>query len=425
MGAASRLRRAVQKLAHGSHPMIKIAVIGGSPSNQLDLSLLGFCIGSGDGGEYKIVLHSLHPHSLRHPPPQISAFPRANITARNGCTPGVPTPYMIMCLELSVDPDVDLVFMEYTLNDAHSLGRMAEEAKLADNPIVKNAERLVRRVLELPNRPAVVFVHSPVCGMANYPIGHPKNPERTPYRRFPKTSEDIQGKYAPFRSTTTYSTCLYVRQCTVLLYTSRSPGFFGRICLWVALGLMLEPYSPADEEAVSEPLPEPMYEGNIAPNTVMCSVAESFHRLQLAVNTDRSAVGSPAGEKVHVYVHHLRSYEHMGVAEVSCISGCSCDPTEVDALIQEEVSQVYLVGLVVSQSTECVIEVLVLNRTSSGEHKFKVSGVVVAETAGKQKGIAGLDAAHDQHFGLRQHLDENEGVEVVTLTSAQMRTADR
>ncbi len=46
---------------------------------------------------------------------QFSAFPHANITGRNGCTPGVPSPYMIMCLELSVDPDVDLVFMEYTL----------------------------------------------------------------------------------------------------------------------------------------------------------------------------------------------------------------------------------------------------------------------------------------------------------------------
>ncbi|EFJ42411.1 hypothetical protein VOLCADRAFT_97493 [Volvox carteri f. nagariensis] len=82
----------------------------------------------------------------------------------------------------SVESDLLKLLLERrNAPDAHSLRRMAEEAKLADNPIVKNAERLVRRVLELPNRPAVVLVHSPVCGMANYPIGHPKNPERTPY----------------------------------------------------------------------------------------------------------------------------------------------------------------------------------------------------------------------------------------------------
>ncbi len=58
---------------------------------------------------------------LPSPPPrpplatQMSAFPGATVRARNGCTPGVPSSYMVMCLELSVDPDVDLVFVEYTL----------------------------------------------------------------------------------------------------------------------------------------------------------------------------------------------------------------------------------------------------------------------------------------------------------------------
>ncbi|GIL78985.1 hypothetical protein Vretifemale_8390, partial [Volvox reticuliferus] len=209
----------------------------------------------------------------------------------------------------------------------------------------------------------------------------------------------------------------------------------------VALGLMLEPYGHEDEDVVWEELPDPMYEGNSAPNSVMCSVAESFQqlvilsegfeyinegtaikpkpgyvatqpgsRLQLRVDTDRSAVGSPPDAMVHVYLHHLRSYEHMGTATITCVSGCSCQGVEVDALILDRVSQVYLAGLTVTQSSDCIIEVKVLERTNSGEHKFKVSGVVVAEAAGKQDGLPGLNAAHNQEFGLRQHLDEQNGI---------------
>ena len=34
----------------------------------------------------------------------MQAFP--NVTVRNGCVPGTPSSYMVMCLDMSVDPDV-------------------------------------------------------------------------------------------------------------------------------------------------------------------------------------------------------------------------------------------------------------------------------------------------------------------------------
>lgn len=37
-------------------------------------------------------------------------------------------------------------------------------------------------------------------------------------------------------------------------------------------------------------------------------------RLRLRVDTDRSSLGSPPGERVALYLHHLRSYQHMGTA---------------------------------------------------------------------------------------------------------------
>ncbi|GIL63834.1 hypothetical protein Vafri_17825 [Volvox africanus] len=450
LGGAARLRRVVQKLAVGSQPGIKVAVIGGS------ISYGEFAHEKGRTDWFSIFAKWL-----------ISAFPRANVTARNGCTPGVPTPYMILCLELSVDPDVDLVFMEYTLNDAYSVPSHHEEAKLLDNPIVKNAERLVRRVLALPQRPAVVFMHSPPCGMASYPVGHPKNPNSMPYRSFPMTSEDIQGAISQYYDvqylsmrTAMYRLAVHKQELGFLwedMFVDHHPGDHGHkimadlavhLIQQVALGLLLEPYGREEEEVVWEALPAPMYDGNSAPNSVMCSVAASFRqlvvlsegfdyinegtaikpkpgyvatqpgsRLQLRVNTDRSAVGSPPDGMVHVYLHHLRSYEHMGMASISCVSGCSCQEVAVDALIQDRVSQVYLAGLTATQSPDCIIQVKVLEQTNSGEHKFKVSGVVVAEVAGKLNGLPGLNAAHDQEFGLRQHLDEQNGINEVTFTS--------
>ncbi|PNH08449.1 hypothetical protein TSOC_004974 [Tetrabaena socialis] len=123
---------------------------------------------------------------------RMSAFPNANITARNGCTPGVPSPYMIMCLELSVDPDVDLVFVEYTLNDGH-------DRLIFESQVVKDSERLVRRILALPNHPAVVFMHVPSHGIAGYPPSHPKfEKERDIYAEFYQTSEDVEAAVSQY-----------------------------------------------------------------------------------------------------------------------------------------------------------------------------------------------------------------------------------
>lgn len=63
-----------------------------------------------------------------------------------------------------------------------------------------------------------------------------------------------------------------------------------------------------------------------------------------------------------VFFHHLRSYEHMGVALFSCVSGCACAPTEVDGHHAEKVSQLYMVVLEVSQATACDIEIKVGGR---------------------------------------------------------------
>ena len=88
----------------------------------------------------------------------------------------------------------------------------------------------------------------------------------------------------------------------------------------------------------------------------------------------------------------LSSYEHMGQAEVTCISGCSCDNSTIDGhvpdhkhsvpkqhdfhLFQQQPISLSGTGTNNSSSSKnnsrCVIQLKVLQDSGSGEHKVKV-----------------------------------------------------
>ncbi len=81
----------------------------------------------------------------------INAFPNTTVLAKNGAIPGTPPSYAIVCLEKMVDEDVDLVFVEYIANS-----RIENVVK--DSNEVKMYERLLRKLLHLPKKPAVVLM---------------------------------------------------------------------------------------------------------------------------------------------------------------------------------------------------------------------------------------------------------------------------
>jgi hypothetical protein len=47
----------------------------------------------------------------------LTLFVGVQVHLRNGCLPATPSALMEMCLEQSVDADVDLLFIEYVAND--------------------------------------------------------------------------------------------------------------------------------------------------------------------------------------------------------------------------------------------------------------------------------------------------------------------
>ena len=132
-GANYRLRRIVNDLL-SSKRVVKVGIIGGS---------ISWGEGASDRGlnDWSSVLRDwLH-----------TTFGKERVQLRNGCIPGSPSHFMVLCLEKSVELDVDVVFAEYLVNDGY-------DDKISVNAPTRNYERLVRRVLALPSRPALVMM---------------------------------------------------------------------------------------------------------------------------------------------------------------------------------------------------------------------------------------------------------------------------
>lgn len=81
---------------------------------------------------------------------------------------------------------------------------------------------------------------------------------------------------------------------------------------------------------------------------------------------------------VSVRLAYLSSYEHMGQAHVSCLSGCTCSPQNVDAHeVRAKVSVQQAIEFDVTQAPACTIRIHTLSTTSSGGHKFKLIQLTV------------------------------------------------
>ena len=83
--------------------------------------------------------------------------------------------------------------------------------------------------------------------------------------------------------------------------------------------------------------------------------------------------------QVSVGLVHLVSYEHMGMAAVRCVAGCECEPQVIDAHQRDGRRASVFVPheFNATMTSSCSLEVRVLERTSSGEHKFKLVEAIV------------------------------------------------
>ncbi|KAG2492246.1 hypothetical protein HYH03_009488 [Edaphochlamys debaryana] len=99
----------------------------------------------------------------------------------------------------------------------------------------------------------------------------------------------------------------------------------------------------------------------------------------------------PESSNILLGVAYLSSYTDMGRASVTCTSGCTCAPQEIDSWSDRKVSITQVWNFPVSQHAKCVVELKTLGpgkdpetraaRPGSG-NKFKLLGLVVGEEAG-------------------------------------------
>ena len=90
-----------------------------------------------------------------------------------------------------------------------------------------------------------------------------------------------------------------------------------------------------------------------------------------------TANASAAAENATLAVTFLTSYEHMGDASLACVDGCACDGATLEGHVAAHVSLQRTVELPVSQASACVLRLVVLPTTASGEHKVKLIDVAV------------------------------------------------
>lgn len=121
---------------------------------------------------------------------------------------------------------------------------------------------------------------------------------------------------------------------------------------------------------------------------------------------------------VFVFVGYLTSYEHMGVARIACKGGCTCESTELDGhnagprrvslealsppfhlAWKEATSAAQRRGDDGAWSAACTLLATVVDRTHSGEHKFKVTSVAISAGdghAGNAQLVQGILAGNFQ-----------------------------
>lgn len=402
-GVDKRLQRFLYKWLAGQK--VKVAIIGGSVAFGRMASKVG-----------ETDFFALFATFLS------KALPGSNVTSRNGAVGATDSAYMAMCFDNHVDQDTDLLFVDYCINDGFGNGVFI-------NSSVRSMEQVVRKGLTLPNNPAVVA--------AMLMRSNIKWEGKSVVVPFYSSMEEAYTQLAQFYGLPSIS----VRNALYHKVATGQPGFraeeifadgvlhpndYGMRMLADLLVYLVQrtltdmALIPLDEAGALAPpplglTPRPIIRGNWQTHTLLCATDHvvqdyvvnaqgfsygyehttglyGFHKygwiamtpgskLTVQVPTAHTPGVAADSNVTAVFFGHLRSYQHMGRAAISCISGCSCDAVVVDAHHNVTTSQTLLVRLDVTPHERCQMQVEVLAETSSGEHKFKViSLMVVAAT---------------------------------------------
>ncbi|WIA15472.1 hypothetical protein OEZ85_002112 [Tetradesmus obliquus] len=267
-GCSGRLRQVIKKLLDGQPT--HIGVIGGASYG------IGVQRGSSDW-------FSRLQQYIR------TAFPHAAVTAKNGCVPGGHSEFVAACLDKFVSQDADLILVEFATSDGYL-------DTSVNNGYVHAFERLVRKLLRLPNSPAVVVTNFLQAGVKanNLPFYHTIEDHFgviAQYYQLPWLSfrdavwHGMVNNWQGFRAEdiflpgAAHNATGAQQQQQQQQQQQHYPSELGHAYMadlavgllqQTYLGLMLQPLTPADM-AYSDSIPAPMFPNNYEPQQSACA----------------------------------------------------------------------------------------------------------------------------------------------------------
>ncbi|GLC45541.1 hypothetical protein PLESTM_001747400 [Pleodorina starrii] len=319
----------------------------------------------------------------------------------NGAVPGTQSSYMSSCLNHHLPPGVDLVLVEYAANDSP-----VPKWTFAD-PGRRALERLIRKLLRLPSKPAVVLVNMFAIAAAHGNYLHSAErdfSELATYYGLPSVSlkaavmpsaavgaaEQVAhgaifngGLNHPGRGGHVVVSELLITMCMDLL---RSNGNGAACDPWVGGGGAAAAAAAALAAAAERPLPPPLAEDNYESSSSTCYIEHELRGLvqkpvegwewtdegrgkwgfvalqpsrTLRIKVDSQLAGNRSAERANativVQIAYLQSYLGMGLVRLHCVSGCVCKPVTIDAYDRRPVSVTSMQDIQVSQHPECVL----------------------------------------------------------------------
>ena len=410
VGSGSGLRRVVAKMINGSSHT-KVTAIGGSFTHGHDAK-----IGASD---YVTLLRGYLSKAFK------------NTSVHNGAVGGSGSSYMSQCLRASLAPDTDLALLEYMLNDPVD----GASDRIVNNPYVKSYERLIRHAKAVSSDISLLMVNAGGYGM--WDGGGPGVPVRAAH--FNHIMEDLDSALALYYDIPIVSmrsaagSGAYADQFWETTVPLRShPNELGHkytadliifALQQAAIDLLLSP----NITILDQPsMVTPMIEGNEISSEITCAPFEALkhivknssgfefmsergkggfiglklgdsirfgtstalkaHELDLGV---RYANSNSQKDPVYIGIAYLTSYEHMGKANVSCVSGCNCSMITIDALHGQHNSVTSSTRFgPVSRSANCTVEIRIVPSTPPrAENKFKVLAIIVSNNGMMTGGI--------------------------------------
>ena len=132
------------------------------------------------------------------------------------------------------------------------------------------------------------------------------------------------------------------------------------------------------------PKHKPGWVSNQAGSILIVSVDVSYisGSFDNGIGGDGGSFGERSSGGVDIILSFLSSYEQMGLAQVSCISGCKCQQSTYDGHVTEFRHSIpkdhSIIGLSLTQGySRCLIQLEVLSDTHSQSHKVKLLQVAV------------------------------------------------